>query len=129
MFEYLRVTEEGELPVLQISTPYKCIVVIEAEVSVRRQIEISRWLVKTGCMYMMAWGPGCSSWDDSVDLANLEAFDFEDIPDEAYVMTTWHESETLHEVFEFSRRHVDIRPMLVLQINGIDRGSEMLEMA
>lgn len=81
-------------------------------------------------MYMMAWGVGCSSWDDSVDLANLEQCGFGDIPDEAFVMTTWHERDTLQQVFEFSRLHVaDIAPLLVLQLNGADREKEMLEMA
>lgn len=130
MLEYIRVTESGSLPAVRFAKPYKCVVVVEAEVSPSRQMEISRWLVQTGCMYMMAWGVGCSSWDDSVDLANLEPFGFEDIPDDAFVMTTWHESETLEEVFDFSQRHVaNIHPILVLQINGFDRERELTEMA
>lgn len=130
MLEYIRVTESGSLPSVRVPKPYKCVVVVEAEVSPSRQMEISRWLVQTGCMYMMAWGVGCSSWDDSVDLANLEPFGFEEIPDEAFVMTTWHESETLEEVFDFSQRHVaNIRPILVLQINGVDKERQLVEMA
>ena len=130
MVEYLRLTEEGLLPALNVQAPYKCVVIIESAVSSQRQMEISRWLIRTGCMYMMAWGVGCSSWDDSVDLANLEPFDFNDIPDESFVMTTWHESDTLQEVFEFSRLHVTELPQtLVLQINGVDRATELTEMA
>lgn len=52
---------------------------------------------------MMAWGKDCGSWDDSVDWANLETFDFRDIPDNEFVMTTWHENESLQEVFRFAK--------------------------
>jgi hypothetical protein len=62
---------------------------------------------------MMAWGRACSSWDDSVDEANLAAFDFGDIPDESFVMTTWHEGEPLEEVFWFAE-HAAIHPMMEL---------------
>jgi hypothetical protein len=129
MLEFLRITEDGSLPAPKTEAPYKCVIVVEAEVSPARQMEISRWLVSSGCLYMMAWGIGCSSWDDSVDLANLEQFGFEDTPDKSFVMTTWHESESLREVFEFSRLHVELTRLLILQVNGIDRKQELLEMA
>ena len=66
---------------------------------------VSEWLVDQGCLYMMAHGDECSLWDDSVDIANLEAFDwnFDDIPEDKHVTTTWHENESLEEVF-FSPR-------------------------
>lgn len=51
----------------------------------------------------MAWGPDCSLWDDSIDLANIEKFKDRAIPDEQFVMTTWHEKETLQEVLRFAK--------------------------
>jgi hypothetical protein len=52
----------------------------------------------------------------------LEQFNFDEIPEESFVMTTWRESEPLPEVFEFSGQHVsEFRSLLVLQINGPDR--------
>ena len=48
---------------------------------------------------MMAWGIDCGSWDDSVDMALLEKFDFKGTPEECCVMTTWHPNESLEEVF------------------------------
>lgn len=83
-------------------TPRRVIVLIEQEVEPVWQDEVSRWIVEAGCQYMMAWGQECSKWDDSVDWANLEMFDY-DVPDEQFVMTTWHEDEPLHEVFFFAR--------------------------
>ncbi len=52
---------------------------------------------------MMAWGSSCSSWDDSVDMANIEQFEFADIPEDKFVMTTWHADEPLSEAFWFSK--------------------------
>ncbi len=51
---------------------------------------------------MMAWGRNCHEWDTSVDEANLAAFDFGEIPEDAFVMTTWHEDEPIEDVFWFS---------------------------
>ncbi|MBB6558239.1 hypothetical protein HNP48_000903 [Acidovorax soli] len=79
-------------------------VIVEAEGSAQWQAATSDWLVASGCLYMMAWGLGCSSWDDSVDWALLGAFRFEDIPPERFVMTSWHENETLDDVFFFCKQ-------------------------
>ncbi|MEM6742608.1 MAG: hypothetical protein AAF676_02585 [Pseudomonadota bacterium] len=82
--------------------PYAAVVLVQADVSPAWRDEISRWLVETGCLYMMAWGRGCGAWDDAVDWANLEAFDYGPIPEDAFVMTTWHDGGTLDEVFDFA---------------------------
>ena len=82
--------------------PFKAVVIVEADVSPEWQATASEWLVAGGCLYMMAWGIGCSSWDDSVDYANLKAFDFREVPQDAFVMTTWHENDPLKEAFEFA---------------------------
>lgn len=51
---------------------------------------------------MMAWGTDCSQWDDSVDMAILEEFDFGEIPDDRFVMTTWHDKESMNHFFWFA---------------------------
>jgi hypothetical protein len=76
-------------------------VIAEESVTTEWQGKVSDWLVKSGCKYMMAWGMNCSSWDDSVDYALLEKFNFGDIPDDNFVMTTWHENEPLKEAFGY----------------------------
>ena len=133
MIAYQPIAEAGPLPDGVVSAPFKCVVVIESEVSLARQSEISCWLVEAGCLYMMAWGPGCSSWDDSVDWANLEKFDFNEVPDEKFVLTTWHESEPLQEVFEFSKFSAmhptaEMQDTLILHINGKDKAQEFTRM-
>jgi len=87
--------------------------VIEEKVTDDWREQVSRWLVASGCLYMMARGDECSRWDDSVDYANLEAFDYGDIPDERFVMTTWHERQSLAEVFWFAA-HCAYHPTIEL---------------
>lgn len=80
---------------------------------------------------MMAWGPGCSSWDDTVDMANLEEFDYGDIPEERFVMTTWHTDESISYVFWFAKElahHpiVELSDTLLLHISPSASEAEML---
>lgn len=83
------------------------------------QWDVSRWLVASGCRYMLAWDKECSAWDDAVDEADLERFDYGDIPDEEVVMTTRHEDDDLEEVFWFAKnraRHpaIDLNETLLI---------------
>ena len=78
---YARVTEKEPLPNITGSGPYKAIVVLDEATSGEWRCRVSRWLVESGCLYMMAWGVECSDWDTSVDEANLEAHDYNDVPD------------------------------------------------
>jgi hypothetical protein len=111
--DYLQLTALSNLPDLSALRPFKTVVLVEDVVTSDRQAAICRWLVEAGCRYIMAWGEECHSWDDSVDLANREKFNFEDIPDEGVVITTWHEDESLKEVFWFAK-HTAIHPCFPL---------------
>ena len=101
--EYLHLPPETTPAPLE-NLPRRMIVLVEADVSNDWQNDVSEWIIESGCLFMMAWGRDCSSWDDSVDWANLERFDFEPIPEEARVMTTWHEGDPLEDVFDFDVR-------------------------
>jgi hypothetical protein len=57
---------------------------------------ISLDLVKAGCRYAVCSGPDGTLWDDSVDFANLEVSP--DLKDDEFVMTTWHDDETLEDI-------------------------------
>lgn len=78
-------------------------VLVEQDCEADWQDKVSDWIVESGCLYMMAWGRECSSWDDSVDHAMLRKFGGAEVSDDDFVMTTWHENEPLHEVFFFAR--------------------------
>lgn len=102
---YLNLLPGSLLPDIAHLSPYRAVVIIEAQVRADWQWKVSDWLVASGCLYMMAWGPDCTTWDDSVDIANLEAFDYEDIPEDRDVWTTWHNDQSLSDVFDFCKRH------------------------
>jgi hypothetical protein len=128
---YLRIQPEAALPAASIPLPTRVVVVADSEVSAKWQEAVSNWLVQSGCLYMMAWGDNCSSWDDSVDVANSEEFKFGEIPADRFVMTTWHTNEPLAEVFWFSKNHachptVELKRTVLLHIGVNDRGQELL---
>jgi len=126
---YCQLTSSSQLPDISALRPFKTVVIVEDVVTADRQATISRWLVEFGCRYMMAWGKECSSWDDSVNLANLEAFDSEEIPDDRLVITTCHEDEQLKDVFWYSK-HTAMHPcfrlnnVLLLHLSPIERERE-----
>lgn len=128
--KYIHLPPSSELPILEILKPFRAVVVVEAIVNPSWQALVSKWLVTSGCLYMMAWGRDCSSWDDSVDFAILEMFDYGEIPDNNFVMTTWHEKDTLGDVFWFAKNnafHADVEIMetLILHIAATKRGEQL----
>lgn len=131
--KYLHLAPGSALPRLECDSPFKAIVVIDAEVTDDWQNTVSNWLVQSGCRYMLAWGKKCCEWDTSVDLANLRAFGFGEIPDDEFVMTTWHAEEPLQEVFWFAG-HAAEHPSLALECIYIihvalnERLAEMLKL-
>jgi hypothetical protein len=55
-------------------------------------------LVRYGCSYFCAWGPGCERAHDIFDEECL------DVPEPAVIMTTWHDDEPLDEALWFFLR-------------------------
>ena len=129
---YLHLAANSEPPVMADTVgPYRAIIVVEQDVDPAWRDRISAWLVETGCLFMLAWGNACGDWDDSVDWASLEASGFRDGPENQFVMTTWHDQETLPEVFWFARhcgRHgsVDLPTTLILHIAPKPREMELI---
>ena len=126
---YLRLQCGDPFPAPDGFSPYKAVVVIEEAVSPEWQVAASRWLAGSGCLYMMAWGKDCESWDDSVDSANMEQFGYGDIPEDSFITTTWHDDEPLQEVMYFAKevaRHptVELDNVLFLHIGPADRQAE-----
>jgi hypothetical protein len=100
---YLQLPPDGELPEMKDATPFIGILILDDEVSEMWRWEASRWLASTGCRFMLAWGRDCGAWEESVQDANQEAFNYEDIPEDQILMTTSHEDDELDEVFWFAR--------------------------
>ena len=101
---YFHLLPGHSLPSIEHLAPFRAVVVIEGVVSSDWRADVSDWLVRSGCLYMMAWGQNCSLWDDSVDAANIEAFNFKEIPEDRFVITTWHDDSPLSDAFFFCKR-------------------------
>lgn len=128
--QYVRLLPDGILPDISEVPPFKAILVIEDAVSELWQWEVSRWLVDSKCRYVMAWGENCASWEEAVDEAGLEAFDYEDIPEDRLIITTQHEDEELSEVFWFAKHCAshsthELRDTVILHISSVDKQRDM----
>jgi hypothetical protein len=122
----------GATPPQVDRSPNRTVVIIEQDVTAEWQAEVSKWIVDSGCLYMMAWGQDCLSWDDSVDYANLDEFDYGDIPDDRFVMTTWHNNEPIEEVFWYCRyaahhSEMDLPNVYIIHIAPASRKEAMLK--
>lgn len=129
---YIHLPPEAQLPSVGEARPFKSVLVLEQAVSADWQNRVSEWLVKSGCLYMMAWGAECSSWDDSVDWANISVAGVDDIPDDQFVMTTWHADEPLSETFwfaGFTAHHptVHLEHVVIIDIGPTNRESQTLQ--
>lgn len=101
--EYIHLIPNEAPPKILTQAPFKVIVMAQESVDPKWQAAISDWMVESGCFYMMAWGVECSSWDDSVDWASIHANDYQETSDEKFVITTWHDDETLEEVLWYAK--------------------------
>ncbi|HSA96324.1 MAG TPA: hypothetical protein VLJ16_09745, partial [Acidobacteriota bacterium] len=64
------------------------------------QEAISDQIVISGCRYAVCAGYKSSSWDDSIDMAYLKR-NGGDVHDENFVMTSWHDKESLEDIVFF----------------------------
>jgi hypothetical protein len=128
--KYLQLAPADTLPELPDLRPFKAVVIVATPVTPDQQNDISHWLVKSGCLYMMAWGEYCIAWAESVQRANREAFTTPEIPDQSLVITTSHEVEALKDVFWYAK-HTAIHPcfkldnILLLDISTTGREQEI----
>ena len=121
MADYVHIAPGATLPDLSRHAPFRAVVVLEFPLTPEERGRIAAWLVKSGCLYMMAWGIGCSEFHDDVDMASLAEFDFRRVPDDRHIMTTWHDNLPLEEPFWFAHycalhSHVELRATLLLHV-------------
>ena len=126
---YLHLPPDAALPEIDLP-PFTAIVLVEDEVSETWQWDASRWLVASGCRYLLAWGRDCDAWNEAVGEAFLEANDYEDVPAEREVLTASFEDEEMEEVFWFARHRaahpgVPVNTTLVLHIAAAPRKEEI----
>jgi hypothetical protein len=128
---YVHLLPEAQLGSVVGFGPFRAVLVLEQAVSDDWRNRVSEWLVKSGCLYMMAWGVECSLWDECVDWANQSVVGLDDIPEDRFVMTTWHD-EPLAETFwfaGFSAHHptVPLEQIVIIDIGPTNRERELLQ--
>lgn len=96
---YLHLPVGQSPPSLEGRRAFKALLVSEQPADDAWQALVSEWLVRSGCLFMSAWGHDCGGWHDSVDRANLAAFDFGEIPDDALVRTIWDDGPLTHALW------------------------------
>jgi hypothetical protein len=127
---YLHLRPEQPPPELAIG-PFRAVIVSEVAAAPEWQNRVAEWLLEKGCLYVVAWGIECEAWHDAVDWAHLEAFDYGDIPDDKFVMTTWHANEPLGEALWFaahcaSHPEVELRETAIIHVAREPREAEIL---
>ena len=128
---YIHLPTGSHPPEIKFS-PNRIILIIEQDVSPAWQAKVSKWIVDSGCLFMMAWGKDCSSWDESVDDANLEDFEYGEIPEDRFVLTTWHDNEPIEEAFWFCRfaafhPEIELPSAYIVHISEAAREQDLLQ--
>ena len=75
--------------------------VVDETVSEDERASISEAIVAAKCRYAVCWGYECSEWDTAIDYAHIATDPNFDPPNDAFVMTTWHDAEPIEDAIEF----------------------------
>ncbi len=86
---------------IKIQAPYACLV-YSTEYTTKEEMErVSNWIVSSGCRFAVCAGVECSQWHDAIDWAYISSDPNYSPPESRFVMTSWHEEESLEEVVWF----------------------------
>jgi hypothetical protein len=129
---YIHLPPGATPPPADAYRPFKAVLVIEQAVDEEWRNLTCSWLVKSGCLALMAWGEACEAWHDAVDHANLAAHGEAEVTDETLIMTTWHDREPLAETLWFAARTAfhpvaRLRHTLIIHIAPEPRRDELLQ--
>ena len=128
-------TDDYDLWMIRLESPFSfqapfdkqdfalLLVVVDPTITIEDRTTICKEIIQQGCRYAVCTGMDCSSWHDFIDMAYLESDPEFSPPDERFVMTTWHEDESLEEVVEYFRSNAHFesftpRHYLVLLLGG-----------
>lgn len=125
--KYLHLDSGDALPDIGHLSPFMAIVLVEEAAEEMWQWELCRWLVASGCRFMLAWGRDAEGWSEAIDDAAGEAHDYEDVADELAVMTTSHADEDMEEVFWYAKRRAVHRALQLSTTIIIDIASDSRE--
>lgn len=131
---YLLLEESQRFEVPKGLAPFRCVILLERAVDAANRELICKQLVEAGCRWALTWGIDCLAWHDSIDDANFDRFIPGSIPDDQYVITTWHEDETIEDVLFFAKFNalwstadLDLVDLLILDVGTVGRKEEIRE--
>lgn len=131
---YRHLADNRAIPIPPELGVFACLVLIERPVTAAFRDQTCHALVERGCLYGMAWGMDCVLWDDAFDIANLEQVGWGDIPDDRFVMSTWHDGDTLGEAMRYAKvdaalsyADVWLTDLLVLDLSAAAREARITE--
>jgi hypothetical protein len=128
---YVHLQGGGLLPPLSLP-PFKALVIAEEAVEAPWRAEVCAWLIRSGCLSFAAWGEACEAWHEDADDTNIANFEGGTIPDDQFVMTTWHDAEPLSEALwfvAFAAFHPtsDLKNALIVHVAQHGRAEELLQ--
>lgn len=117
---YLHLQPGQSLPALDLP-PFRVAVVVEAIVGMPWRIAVCDWLAQAGCMYLLAWGPDGTLWDDVMDETCVGRIVDGEEPEDYFIVTSWRDDCSLTEFFADCKRwsdhpDVDLQRTLLLHI-------------
>ncbi len=75
--------------------------VVDESITDAERAKLSEEIISAKCRYAVCWGHECSDWDTSIDFAHLETDANFSPPVETFVMTTWHDDESIEDTLDF----------------------------
>ena len=75
--------------------------VVDDSVTSSERFKLAAEIVAAKCRYAVCWGHECSAWDTAIDCAHIATDEDFNPPDETFVMTTWHDEESIEDTIEF----------------------------
>ena len=131
--EYLHLIPDSSLPDISHLAPFKAMLILEAPCPEEWQNKVCRWIIEMGGLNVDTWGIECNDWSDALLRAMHEVF-IDEVPDEHFIMTSWHDDESLKSAFFYlgacaylSYTDVELENTLLLHIGGENKEQEILE--
>jgi hypothetical protein len=76
---------------------YSLLLITLASIPREEKLRLAAQIIASDARSIACWGVECEDWHDTLDWAYLASDENFNPPDERFVMTSWHENESLAE--------------------------------
>lgn len=73
------------------------LVISSPSITQKQRVRMALEIVSSRCQYALTYGHDCEDWHDAIDTA---CFD-DGVPEGRFLMTTWHNDESINDVVDF----------------------------